>query len=98
MSAPARPDPYAASGVWRWIESAAAWLLAILWVLPLVFALWAAFHPPEFTTRFSLLAPLTLDNFARAKLIVRTTLLHARETAAIVPGAPPVELELTTGV
>lgn len=66
MSALARPDPYAASGVWRWIESAAAWLLAILWVLPLVFALWAAFHPPEFTTRFSLLAPLTLDNFARA--------------------------------
>jgi hypothetical protein len=25
---------------------------------------------------------------------VRTTLLHARETAAIVPGAPPVELQL----
>jgi propanediol dehydratase large subunit len=38
--------------------------------------------------------PTTLDNFARAKLIVRTTLLHARETAAIVPGAPPVELRL----
>ena len=37
--------------------------------------------------------PTTLDNFARAKLIVRTTLLHARETAAAVPGAPPVELE-----
>ncbi|MCE3267718.1 MAG: transporter permease [Solirubrobacterales bacterium] len=27
---------------------------------------WAAFHPPEFTTRFELSAPLTLDNFARA--------------------------------
>jgi propanediol dehydratase large subunit len=38
--------------------------------------------------------PTTLDNFARAKLIVRTTLLHARETAAVVPGAEPVELEL----
>jgi len=38
--------------------------------------------------------PTTLDNFARAKLIVRTTLLHARETAEVVPGAPPVELEL----
>jgi propanediol dehydratase large subunit len=38
--------------------------------------------------------PTTLDNFARAKLIVRTTLLHARETAAAVPGAAPVELEL----
>jgi hypothetical protein len=39
--------------------------------------------------------PTELDNFARAKLIVRTTLLHARETAEIVPGAEPVELELT---
>ena len=37
--------------------------------------------------------PTELDNFARAKLIVRTTLLHARETAAVVPGAEPVELE-----
>jgi propanediol dehydratase large subunit len=38
--------------------------------------------------------PTELDNYARAKLIVRTTLLHARETQAIVPGAPPVALEL----
>jgi propanediol dehydratase large subunit len=38
--------------------------------------------------------PTELDNFARAKLIVATTLLHARETQAIVPGAVPVELEL----
>jgi propanediol dehydratase medium subunit len=38
--------------------------------------------------------PTELDNFARAKLIVRTTLLHAREARAAVPGAPPEELEL----
>jgi len=38
-----------------------------------------------------------MDNFARAKLIVRTTLLHARETAAITPGAPAVELEFVVG-
>jgi propanediol dehydratase large subunit len=38
--------------------------------------------------------PTVMDTFARAKLIVRTTLLHARETAAIEPGAPAVELEL----
>ncbi len=36
--------------------------------------------------------PTMLDNFARAKLIVRTTLLHAREAAVVVPGAGPVEL------
>jgi propanediol dehydratase large subunit len=38
--------------------------------------------------------PTELDNFARAKLIVRTTMLHALETRAITPGATPVELEL----
>ena len=38
--------------------------------------------------------PTELDNFARAKVIVRTTLLHARETRAVVPGAAPVELVL----
>ena len=41
--------------------------------------------------------PTELDNFARAKLIVRTTLLHAREAAAVVPGAPPVEVVLIRG-
>jgi propanediol dehydratase large subunit len=38
--------------------------------------------------------PTMMDNFARAKLIVKTTLLHARETAAVVPGADAVELRL----
>ncbi len=38
--------------------------------------------------------PTELDNFARARLIVRTTLLHAQETRAVVAGAPPVELGL----
>jgi propanediol dehydratase large subunit len=36
--------------------------------------------------------PTLMDNYARAKLIVKTTLLHARETAAVVPGAPAVEV------
>jgi propanediol dehydratase large subunit len=38
--------------------------------------------------------PTVMDNFARAKLIVHTTLLHARETAAITADAAAVELEL----
>lgn len=46
------------------IEVAAAWALAILWVLPLLYALWAGFHPPEYATHFDLFAPLTLENFA----------------------------------
>ncbi len=38
--------------------------------------------------------PTVLDNYARAKLIVRTTLLHAREAAEVVRDAAPVELAL----
>jgi sn-glycerol 3-phosphate transport system permease protein len=43
-----------------------AWLLAIVWVLPLLYAMWAAFHPAQYATTFSLTAPLTLDNFIAA--------------------------------
>ena len=57
---------YDSRGWARWLETAAAWLLGILWVLPLVYAFWTAFHPAEFSTRFVLSAPLTLDNFAKA--------------------------------
>ncbi len=48
------------------VETAAAWLLAVLWLAPLIYAFWSAFHPPEFATSFELTAPLTLENFARA--------------------------------
>jgi sn-glycerol 3-phosphate transport system permease protein len=50
----------------RALETAGAWLLGVLWVLPLVYAVWTAFHPSEFSTRFVLGAPLTLENFAKA--------------------------------
>ena len=66
MSAQTRHDPYAPRGLGRALEASGALLLAVLWIAPLVFAIWAAFHPPEFTTRFVLTAPLTLDNFTRA--------------------------------
>ncbi|MDW5377838.1 carbohydrate ABC transporter permease [Halomonas sp. HP20-15] len=48
------------------LETVAAWLLGIIWVSPLLYALWAAFHPTEFMVRFDLLSPLTWDNFADA--------------------------------
>ena len=41
-------------------------MLAILWALPLFYAIWTAFHAAEFSTRFSLTAPLTLENFVNA--------------------------------
>ena len=50
----------------RRLETLAAWILGFLWILPLLYAFWTAFHPAEFSTRFELLAPLTLDNFRRA--------------------------------
>jgi len=48
------------------LETGGAWLLAILWISPLAYAVWTAFHPAEFSVRFALEAPLTLQNFANA--------------------------------
>jgi len=48
------------------ISKFSAYLLAIVWVLPLLYAFWAAFHPPEYATKFSLFAPLTMENFVSA--------------------------------
>lgn len=41
-------------------------LLALLWFVPLAYAIWAAFHPVAFEARFDLTAPLTLGNFSAA--------------------------------
>ncbi|HEY4250447.1 MAG TPA: carbohydrate ABC transporter permease [Roseomonas sp.] len=49
-----------------WVETAAAWLLGLIWIAPLLYAFWAAFHPTGFAVRFDPAAPLTLDNFAAA--------------------------------
>ncbi len=46
--------------------TAASWLLGFLWVLPLLYALWAAIHPAEYATHFNLLAPFSGHNFAVA--------------------------------
>jgi sn-glycerol 3-phosphate transport system permease protein len=66
----------------NWLDTIAAWLLALLWILPLAYAVWTAFHASEYSTRFTLLAPLTLDNFRRAwdaapfaRYFLNTTLL-----------------------
>lgn len=46
-----------------YLETAGAWLLALLWILPLLYAFWSAFHPREYAITFELFAPLTLENF-----------------------------------
>ena len=48
------------------LETMAAWLLAVIWVFPLLYAFWAAFHPSEFMVSLELFAPLTLENFTDA--------------------------------
>jgi sn-glycerol 3-phosphate transport system permease protein len=56
-------EPHGAS---RALETFAAWLLGFLWVLPLLYAIWTAFHPAEYSTHLTLDAPLTLANFVNA--------------------------------
>ncbi len=47
------------------LVTAGGWFLALIWVLPLLYAFWTAFHPPAYAARFDLLAPWTLENFER---------------------------------
>lgn len=48
------------------LETVAAWMLGIIWLLPLAFAIWTAFHPSAYVATFDLFAPLTLQNFVTA--------------------------------
>jgi sn-glycerol 3-phosphate transport system permease protein len=48
------------------LNTAGAWLLALLWLLPLAYAVWSAIHPGEYSARFDPTAPLTMENFAAA--------------------------------
>jgi sn-glycerol 3-phosphate transport system permease protein len=54
------------AGIDRVLFVAGAWALALIWLLPLAYAVWTAFHPAAFETRFVPMAPLTLENFVRA--------------------------------
>lgn len=50
----------------RALNTVGAWTLALVWFLPLIYAVWTAFHPGAYATRFDLLAPLTVENFVNA--------------------------------
>ncbi len=50
----------------RKAEAALALTVAIIWILPLVFAVWAAFHSVSDAVNFNLGAPWTLENFREA--------------------------------
>ncbi len=66
----------------RALEIVGAWLLGLLWILPLAYAVWTAFHSSEYATRFAFDAPLTLQNFVQvwhaapfARYFLNTTIL-----------------------
>jgi sn-glycerol 3-phosphate transport system permease protein len=59
-------EVYAPRGAARGLETAGAWMLALLWILPLLYAVWTAFHPAAYSAHFAPWAPLTCDNFVRA--------------------------------
>jgi len=48
------------------LDAIGAWVLALVWIAPLVFAVWAAFHTPRAALAFDISAPLTFDNFVAA--------------------------------
>jgi len=48
------------------LEATGAWCLALLWILPLAYALWASIHPSAYSAHFVLDAPLTTENFLKA--------------------------------
>ncbi|MDM7947388.1 MAG: carbohydrate ABC transporter permease [Oceanibaculum nanhaiense] len=82
---PAGRTPVRRTPVWRTLgtlDAVGAILLALIWIAPLVFAVWAAFHTPQGALSFDLSAPVTLENFRTAwagapwpRYFLNTTLL-----------------------
>jgi sn-glycerol 3-phosphate transport system permease protein len=52
--------------LFRGLETLGAWLLGIVWGMPVLFAFWTAFHGGEYAVHLELTAPLTLENFVKA--------------------------------
>ena len=52
--------------LWQVIDTCGAWLLALVWLMPLLFALWAALHSSQAALSFDWRAPLVIDNFREA--------------------------------
>ncbi|MEQ8249983.1 MAG: carbohydrate ABC transporter permease [Oceanibaculum nanhaiense] len=82
---PAGRTPARRTPIWRTLgtlDAVGAILLALIWIAPLVFAVWAAFHTPQGALSFDLSAPVTLENFRTAwagapwpRYFLNTTLL-----------------------
>jgi len=62
----ATSGPFPSGRFDRLLNTVGAWMLGILWFLPLIYAVWTAFHPAAYAVRFDIFAPLTLENFVKA--------------------------------
>ena len=58
--------PFHSNGYDRLLNTLGAWVLGLIWFLPLIYAFWTAFHPAAYAVRFDVFAPLTLENFVKA--------------------------------
>jgi sn-glycerol 3-phosphate transport system permease protein len=47
----------------KYLQKISTYMLAILWILPLVYTFWAAFHSEAYSSNFTLFAPLSLQGF-----------------------------------
>ncbi|WP_234053058.1 MULTISPECIES: carbohydrate ABC transporter permease [unclassified Xanthobacter] len=77
-SSPARPIRWSAA-----LEAIGAWLLALVWIAPLLFALWASLRAPGQALDFSLAAPFTFENY-RAAWAAAPWPVYALNTLALV--------------
>ncbi len=59
-------SPFRTTAYDRLLNTVGAWTLGLIWFLPLIYAIWNAFHPSAYSVRFDLFAPLTLENFVNA--------------------------------
>ncbi len=59
-------SPFRTTSYDRLLNTVGAWTLGLVWFLPLIYAIWTAFHPSAYAVRFDLFAPLTLENFENA--------------------------------
>ncbi len=50
----------------RTLRTLGAGVLALIWIGPLLYAIWTAVHPAAYEAHFTLTAPLTLENFVKA--------------------------------
>lgn len=66
IASPAPSGLLADGRIDRLLNTTGAWALGLLWLAPLLYAVWTAFHPGAYSTRFDLFAPLTLENFRAA--------------------------------